>query len=112
MSVPSDARSFVKPETPSWPTHRTESVLVHGMRVQVSPVVQAFRSSRAAPAVFGGLVHVPVWGSQTPTSWHESSAVQMTPVQLVMVVVEVVVGSEVLVDVVVEEDILPVVVVV
>jgi hypothetical protein len=40
--------------------------------------VQTLPSSQAEPSVFGGFVQRPVAGSNVPTSWHWSSAVQTT----------------------------------
>src|SRR3989449_1055632 len=45
---------------------------------QVSPVVQALPSLQALPLIFTGFEHVPVLGSQVPTTWHWSEAVQTT----------------------------------
>jgi hypothetical protein len=42
----------------------------------VSPLVQAFASSHAAPSGLSGLKHVPVPTSQVPGRWHWSSAKQ------------------------------------
>ena len=51
------------PHTPAW---------------QVSPEVHADASSQPVPSVFAGLLHWPVAPSQTPTSWHWSSAPHVT----------------------------------
>src|SRR3989442_537182 len=45
---------------------------------QVSPVVQALPSLQALPLIFTGFEHVPVLGSQVPTTLHWSEAVQTT----------------------------------
>src|SRR6478735_5205820 len=47
---------------------------------QVSVWVQALPSLQAVPSVLSGLEHWPVAESQTPATWHWSSAVQMTDV--------------------------------
>src|SRR5262249_59742698 len=60
---------FAHVQTPGW---------------QVSDWVQALPSEQALPFVLSGLEQVPLAGSQTPASWHWSSAVQTTgfaPVQ-------------------------------
>src|SRR5437667_429146 len=45
---------------------------------QVSLWVQASPSAQALPYAWFGLEHVPLVGSQTPATWHWSSAVQTT----------------------------------
>src|SRR5438094_157562 len=45
---------------------------------QVSVWVQASPSAQALPSAWFGLEHVPLAGSQTPATWHWSSAVQTT----------------------------------
>ena len=45
---------------------------------QVSPVVHMLPSLQTEPFVLGGLEHMPVPGSHTPTSWHWDMAVQVT----------------------------------
>src|SRR5437879_4354566 len=45
---------------------------------QVSVCVQASPSAQALPSAWFGLEHVPLAGSQTPATWHWSSAVQTT----------------------------------
>src|SRR5207245_2322019 len=42
--------------------------------LQVSPLVQAAPSSQGAFSAFAGLEQVPFVVSQTPTSWHASTA--------------------------------------
>src|SRR5207302_144234 len=52
---------------------------------QVSVCVQALPSSQVVPFGFAGFEQTPVDGSQVPTSWHWSCAVQVTgfaPVQV------------------------------
>jgi len=46
---------------------------------QLSPFVQALPSVHGVPFCLGGFEQTPVAGSQVPTSWHWSSAVQVTP---------------------------------
>jgi len=48
---------------------------------QVSVCVQALPSVHAVPFDLGGFEQTPVPGLHVPTSWHWSSAVQVTPVQ-------------------------------
>src|SRR3989442_1571248 len=45
---------------------------------QVSVWVQALPSLQAAPSALAGLEQVPLAGSQTPATWHWSSALQVT----------------------------------
>src|SRR5207249_6830955 len=62
----------------------TGCVPVQTPAMQASARVQALRSSQAVPSGLGGVLHVPVAGSQEPASWHWSGAVQTTalpPVQ-------------------------------
>ena len=47
---------------------------------QLSCSVQALPSSHVDPSCLTGFVQVPVFGSQTPASWHWSDAVQVTGV--------------------------------
>src|SRR5216110_130053 len=54
---------FAPTQAPSWQ---------ESLWVQASPSVQAL------PSVWFGLEHVPLAGSQTPATWHWSSAVQTT----------------------------------
>src|SRR6266481_7487579 len=52
---------------------------------QVSVWVQALPSLQAVPSAFCGVEQVPLAGSQTPATWHWSSALQTTgfaPVQV------------------------------
>ena len=50
----------------------------HEPFTQVSFWVQALPSLQALPFGLSGLVHWPVCGSQTPATWHWSSAAQTT----------------------------------
>jgi len=45
---------------------------------QLSPCVQALPSLQAVPFAAGGLLHIPVVGSQTPATWHGSRGLQVT----------------------------------
>src|SRR5262249_30866348 len=54
---------FVATQAPAW---------------QVSVWVQASPSLQALPSAFSGLEQAPLAGSQTPASWHGSSAEQTT----------------------------------
>src|SRR5205809_6576997 len=45
---------------------------------QVSVCVQASPSAQALPSALSGLEQAPLAGSQTPATWHWSSAVQTT----------------------------------
>ena len=51
-------------------------VPVHTPALHESPVVQALPSLHVAPSAFAGFEHMPVAGSQVPTEWQESLAVQ------------------------------------
>ncbi len=48
---------------------------------QASARVQAFPSSQLVPSGFAGFEQAPVPGSQTPATWHCSSAVQVTGIE-------------------------------
>jgi hypothetical protein len=61
-----------------------ETPPLHSPAWQVSPVVQLLPSLQIVPLGAFGFVHMPVPGLHAPTSWHWSSAVQVTglpPVQ-------------------------------
>jgi hypothetical protein len=57
--------------------HTTGVAPTHVPAWHVSERVQALLSLQVAPSVFGGLVQRPVPGSQTPTLWQVSRAVQV-----------------------------------
>jgi hypothetical protein len=48
--------------------------------------VQAFPSLQAVPSALFGLLHNPALGSQVPTLWHWSLAVQTIPWHLAIIV--------------------------
>ena len=65
--------------------HTTGLAPVHAPAWQVSDCVQALPSLHAVPLALLGLEHIPVTESQTPASWHWSSAEHTTglaPVQV------------------------------
>src|ERR1700720_552026 len=55
----------------------------HTPAMQVSACVHLFPSLHAVPSVAVGFEHVPVFGSQTPASWHWSIAGQVLEAPLV-----------------------------
>ena len=62
---------------------QTTAVPPQDPAVQTSPWVQRLPSLQAVPFAFGGLEHTEVPASQTPASWQESNAPQMTGAPLV-----------------------------
>src|SRR5205823_1390631 len=51
---------------------------MHRPSWQLSPTVQVLPSEQLVPSAAFGFEHCPVAGLQTPTTWHWSSAAQLT----------------------------------
>src|SRR6185503_15288536 len=95
QGVPSAAAGFEHtpvpmsqiPATWHWSSavQTTGAPLVQGPDWQLSLCVQAFPSLQAVPSAAGGFEHTPVPVSQSPATWHWSSAVQTTGAPLVQV---------------------------
>jgi hypothetical protein len=64
---------------------QTRAVPVQTPAAQLSPVVQGLLSLQVVPLAASGLLQTPVVGSQVPTTWQASSAVQVTGVPAVQV---------------------------
>ena len=62
--------------------HVTGFAPAHAPFWHVSICVQALASLHAVPFALAGFEHIPVIGSQVPTSWHSSLAVHVTAVPL------------------------------
>jgi hypothetical protein len=68
------------------PSLQVYAVPPHAPAVHTSFFVQALPSLHAVPSALFGLLHNPALGSQIPTLWHWSLAVQTIPWHLAIIV--------------------------